>query len=501
MFPRFDDGNRGTGSLPQASLKQSDLKQAKASNIDELRSHFAAHGQEHVFAFWDELDGLARKALAAQAARIAPELGDLIAARAAALVKDASESGPRILPIESIALPEHGGDSSRFKTARRRGEEILTAGRVAAFVVAGGQGSRLGFDAPKGAYPVGPITDRSLFAIQAQKIRGLIRRIGRVVPWYIMTSEATDAATREIFEAEDYFGLPRADVWIFPQAMVPAFDFEGRLILETPQRIFESPDGHGGSLTALDSSGALDDMERRGIDTIFYYQVDNPLVKIADPVYLGFHEECAAEMSCKVARKVDPMEKVGIVARVDKKVGIVEYTELDDERRYARDAEGELFYWAGNMAVHLLNTSFVRRVAQQALQLLPYHASAKKIPTVDAEARPVAPAEPNGHKLERFVFDALSSASEVCVLEASVKSEFSPIKNAKGNDSPESCRRDLTAQYRDWLESAGIDLPADVERIEVDHSIIDGPEDAAKAAFRNLADASDVILVASGTRQ
>jgi UDP-N-acetylglucosamine/UDP-N-acetylgalactosamine diphosphorylase len=477
------------------------LIEARTTDIDELRECFAALGQEHVFAFWDELDALEREALRGQAARIASELSELVSARAAALESSEHGIGLRIEPVDAIALPVHGGNSTRFETARKRGEEILAEGRVAAFVVAGGQGTRLGFDAPKGAYPVGPVTDRCLFAIQAQKIRGLSRRIGRPVPWYIMTSEATDAETRALFEAASFFGLPKEDVWIFPQAMVPAFDFEGRLILEAPHRVFESPDGHGGSLTALDRSGALDDMERRGIDRIFYYQVDNPLVRIGDPVYLGFHDECGAEMSCKVVRKVDPMEKVGIVARVDGRVGIVEYTELDDEHRYARGDDEELIYWSGNVAIHLLNSSFVRRVAQRALELLPFHASAKKIPTIDAKARPVSPAEPNGHKLERFVFDALASSKEVCVLEASATDEFSPIKNAEGSDSPDTCKRDLTAQYRRWLEGAGTEIPANIDRIEIDHSIIDGPEDAAEAAFANVAEAGDVIRVASGMGQ
>ncbi|MBW2273516.1 MAG: UDPGP type 1 family protein [Deltaproteobacteria bacterium] len=477
------------------------MTKARAADIDDLRSRFAAHGQEHVFAFWDELDAGSRTALGSQAARIAEELGDLILARDKALGQTDDERGPAIEPVDAIELPRDGGDSTRFEAARARGEAMLADGRVAAFVVAGGQGTRLGFDAPKGAYPVGPVTDRSLFAIQAQKIRGLIRRLGRPVPWYVMTSEATDAETRALFEAENHFGLSENDVWIFPQAMVPAFDFAGRLILEAPHRIFESPDGHGGSLTALAASGALDDMERRGIDTIFYYQVDNPLVRIGDPVYLGFHDERSAEMSCKVVRKIDPMEKVGIVARVDGDVGIVEYTELDDERRFARNEAGELLYWAGNLAIHVLNTGFVRRVSERAFELLPFHASAKKIPCIDAEARLATPEEPNGVKLERFVFDALASAKQVCVLEASAKDEFSPIKNATGNDSPDSCRQDLTAQYRRWLESAGTEVAADIQQIEIDHSIIDGPEDAAKAAFRNVAEAGDVIRVASGMGQ
>ena len=168
------------------------------------------------------------------------------------------------------------------------------------------------------------------------------RRSGCALPWYVMTSDATDAATRERFAAADFFGLPREDVFFFQQGMVPSFDFEGKLLLEKPDRIFQNPNGHGGAIAALDDSGALDDMARRGIDTLFYYQVDNPLVRMADPAFLGFHADSSAEVSCKVVAKVDPAEKVGIVARVDGAAGVVEYTELSPELSEQRDRQRHL---------------------------------------------------------------------------------------------------------------------------------------------------------------
>jgi UDP-N-acetylglucosamine/UDP-N-acetylgalactosamine diphosphorylase len=313
-----------------------------------------------------------------------------------------------------------------------------------------------------------------------------------------MTSEATDAPTRSFFAEADHFGLPADDVFFFRQEMVPSADFEGRLILAQPDRIFENPNGHGGTLTALLSSGALDDMERRGVDTIFYYQVDNPLIRMGDPVYLGFHDAAGADMSCKVVRKRDAMEKVGVVARVNGRLGLIEYTELDDERRHQRDASGEFVYWAGNIAIHVFATSFVRRVAADADQLLPFHASDKKIPTLDADGRPVAPSEPNGRKLERFVFDALPAAERVCVVEARRAEEFSPVKNADGGSSPATARSDLMAQYRSWLEAAGIQGVPPGDAIEIDHSRIDGPEDARALGIRTVAEGSDVILTAPG---
>jgi UDP-N-acetylglucosamine/UDP-N-acetylgalactosamine diphosphorylase len=367
-------------------------------------------------------------------------------------------------------------------------------------VVAGGQATRLGYPGPKGAFPLGPVTERSLFEIHAQKLRRLRARSGRDVPWYVMTSQATDAATRRFFADHDHFGLPERDVFFLVQRMVPSFDFEGKLILEAKDRIFENPDGHGGSLTALRESGALDDMRARGIDTLFYFQVDNPLVRIADPVFLGLHTERGAEMSCKVVRKQTPEDKMGVVALVDGEVGVVEYTEIDDAHRTARDEQGDLLFWTGSIAVHVFDRAFIERVVRDAETSLPFHASAKKIPCVDASGETVTPGEPNGHKLERFVFDALAATDRVLVMETERLEEYSPVKNAEGTESPVTSRDELSARYRSWLESAGVDVPADATAIEIDHSRIDGPEDVRILGIQTVAEASDVIRIETGER-
>jgi UDP-N-acetylglucosamine/UDP-N-acetylgalactosamine diphosphorylase len=312
-----------------------------------------------------------------------------------------------------------------------------------------------------------------------------------------MTSETTDAPTRELFARHAHFGLPADEISFLRQGMVPSFDFEGRLILAEPGRIMENPDGHGGALTALLHSGALDDMQRRGADTLFYYQVDNPLVRIADPVFLGFHAQAGAEMSCKVVRKRDAAEKAGVVARIDGRPGVVEYTELDDVHRHARDASGELVYWAGNTAIHAFDLAFAERVAREAERWLPFHASQKPIPTLDAEGRPMHPGAPNGHKLERFVFDALPAARGVCVVETARADEFSPVKNATGSDSVATARRDLVAQVAAWLRAAGIEAPAGLA-LEIDHSRVDGPEDLRALGIRNLDEATDILRTGPG---
>jgi UDP-N-acetylglucosamine/UDP-N-acetylgalactosamine diphosphorylase len=462
--------------------------------LEAARSRFAACGQQHVFRFWDRLTAAERERLLAQAEAI--DLPALMQELAATHGR-AEQGPPKLGPVEVERIPEHGGDAARHARAREIGTGLLAAGRVAVLVVAGGQATRLGYDGPKGAFPIGPVSGRTLFELQAQKIRRLRARFGREVPWYVMTSDATDAATRALFERHAHFGLPERDVFFFRQGMVPSFDFDDRILLAEPGRIMENPDGHGGSLTALLRSGALDDLDRRGVDTLFYYQVDNPLVRMADPAFLGFHSLAGAEMSCKVVRKRDAYEKAGVLARIDGRIGVVEYTELDATSRGARDAAGELVYWAGNTAIHVFDVDFVRRVASEAARWLPFHAAEKKVPTVDAQGHPFTPNAPNGRKLERFVFDALPAARAVCIVETARSEEFSPVKNATGSDSPESSRSDLVALYAAWLRAAGIEPPAGAA-LEIDHSRVDGPEDLRELGIRNLDEARDLLRIGPG---
>ena len=258
-----------------------------------------------------------------------------------------------------------------------------------------------------------------------------------------MTSPATDAPTRAFFQEHRCFGLPEADVFFLCQGMAPALDFEGRLLLESPGRIAESPNGHGGSFPALADSGALDDMQRRGVTTISYYQVDNPLIRLLDPVFVGVHDLAAAEMSAKVVRKLDPIEKVGVLARVDGRIGIVEYTEIDDEHRYQRDAAGELAYWAGSIAIHVLEVAFARRIAAEAERYLPYHASAKKIPCVDANGRPRAPG-----RAERSQARALPLRRAALAARACRWSRWRATTSTRRSRTPKATTRPQTARRR-----------------------------------------------------
>ncbi len=440
-------------------------------DVTTLRDRYAGAGQEHVFRFWDRLDGPSRERLAAQAARL-----DLAALDAARTGLEASEAPPeRLEPAPVERLPERGGDATLRARARACGEDWIARGAVAPVVLAGGQGTRLGFPGPKGAYPLGPLSERSLFEILAQKVRGARRRHGAALPWCVMTSEPTDAAVRRFFERQAFFGLPPEDVLFFEQASTPALGRDGRLLLEAPDRIASCPGGHGGVIPALVESGVLDALEARGVRFLTTFQVDNPLVRVVDPVFVGLHALRGAELSCKALAKGAPGERAGTLALRDGGLRVIEYTEIHPEHRDARDADGELRFWAASIGMHVLGVGFVRRVAARAAEILPFHLALKTIPCLAEDGSPMQPAEPNGYKLERFVFDALAAAGTTACLEVRREEEYSPVKRPEGPESPATARRDLLACYRRWLAAAGRPGSGD---FELDHAWIDGPEDA-----------------------
>jgi UDP-N-acetylglucosamine/UDP-N-acetylgalactosamine diphosphorylase len=345
---------------------------------------------------------------------------------------------------------------SEHANARRIGEEALRAGRVGVLLVAGGQGSRLGFEGPKGIFPIGPVSDAPLFEVHAHKVLALERRYGANVPLYIMTSDTNDAATRDFFSAHGHFGLSPDRVVFFMQGMWPALTSDGRIVLDAPDHVFVSPDGHGGILSALKANGALDDMRTRGLQTLFYFQVDNPLVDVADAAFIGLHRSHHADVSVKVCAKRDPDEGLGVVVVRDGRHAVVEYTELTAEQKHARTPGGDLEFLYGSVAIHVFSLDFLVREAEAGL---PIHVAHKKVPYCDGDGKPVKPTQPNAFKFERFIFDTIPDASRVLNVAFAREDEFSPVKNAEGADSPATTRRDQTRKYARWLEAAGVVVP------------------------------------------
>lgn len=428
-----------------------------------LQETFAAAGQEQVFAHWGELTEDERKALLAQAAEIDLEE---VTRLTRSLLGAGQAPGMDLTDLEPAPyepLPENGGDAAAWAAARAAGEAALRAGRVAAFTVAGGQGTRLGYDGPKGTFPVTPVKRKPLFQVFAEKIRAAGRRYGRPLHWFIMTSHTNHDATEAFFAERTFFGLDRARVHFFRQGRMPAVDFSGRILMERKQTIAMSPDGHGGSLRALHRSGALDLMQREGVDTISYFQVDNPLVRAVDPAFIGWHRRRGAEMSAKMVPKAYPEEKLGHFCHRHGRLVVIEYSDLPLEWQRALDpATGHLRYRAGSIAIHLLDREFVRRMAAGGAEAaLPFHRADKKIATIDTAGRTHKPDRPNGVKFEMFVFDALPFARNALIVETARADDFSPVKNAEGVDSPRTARDDQLRQAARWLRAAGAPVTVD----------------------------------------
>jgi UDP-N-acetylglucosamine/UDP-N-acetylgalactosamine diphosphorylase len=326
---------------------------------------------------------------------------------------------------------------------------------VAAFVVAGGQGTRLGFDGPKGNFPISPVKNKTLFQIFAETIAAVSKRYKTVCPWYIMTSPMNYGQTVEIFRSNNYYCLGEENVFIFQQGTLPNFSFEGKILLGDKAKIACSPDGHGGCIKALYQSGAIEDMKKRGVEFLSYWQVDNPLIKIFDPLYIGLHVLDKSEMSAKALIKNNPKEKIGNFCLIDGKVTVIEYSDLPDELAFKQNPDGSYAFELGSIAIHIISRSFVERLNHKDISL-PLHRAEKKIRHLDENGNKV---KSKGIKLESFVFDALPLASNSIILQTLRSEEFAPTKNATGVDSAESARQMMTDRAADWLESAGVTVP------------------------------------------
>ena len=423
----------------------------------EMIVSYRAAGQGQVFAFWDSLTAAERAGLAAQAREI--DLAEVDRLNRTLVLQPAGGVGmdlSGLAPAPCTLLPANGGDAGQWAAARAQGEAALRGGHVAAFTVAGGQGTRLGYDGPKGTFAVTPLKRKSLFQVFAEKIQAVGRRYGQPLHWFIMTSHTNHEQTVGFFADHHYFGLDQSRVHCFRQGRMPAVDFTGRILLETTSTLALSPDGHGGSLRALQRSGALDLMQSEGIDTISYFQVDNPIVRCVDPAFIGFHLAAHSQMSSKMVPKAYAEEKVGHFCLQNGKVVVVEYSDMPPAMQRETNPEGALRYRAGSIAIHVIDREFARQLATGRERMaLPFHRADKKIPTVDATGRAVKPDQANGVKFEMFVFDALPFARNSIVIETARADDFSPVKNAEGVDSPKTAREDQLRQFARWLKSAG----------------------------------------------
>jgi UDP-N-acetylglucosamine/UDP-N-acetylgalactosamine diphosphorylase len=440
-------------------LKPSEIKTENESDKLIVEKVFS-YKQEHVFRWWNDFTINEQKTLLNRLRLIDFTLLQDFIEKHTKGNKLASTEAATLEPPDIIPFPQNNSQKARSDEAGKIGENAIEAGTVAVVTVAGGLGTRLGTNRPKGTLPISPIMGKSIFQLHAEKILAMMKKYDTVIPWYIMTSLNNDEMTRSFFEENRYFGLSTDNVSFFTQGELPVTDLQGKLLMDSKSSIVTSPNGHGGTLLALKERGILPNMNEHGIKHIFYHQVDNILIKIADPVYLGYHICAGAKMSPKVVQKTDPGEKVGIVGIKDGHLDTVEYSELSVEEKHALNPDGTLKFGMGNPAIYLLDVDFVEKINESHFTL-PYHKVVKAVPGIDENGCKIKPPKNNAVKFEMFIFDALKHAGKSIIMEVVREDEFSPVKNAKGNNSPDTARQSMINMFGRWLQEAGVEIPKD----------------------------------------
>ena len=306
----------------------------------------------------------------------------------------------------------------------------------------------------KARSPSVPSKKKPLFQLFAEQLLGLSEKYGVVIPWYVMCSPLNLEATLAHFEDRKYYGLGEDNLKFFAQGLMPATDFEGNLLLASHESLALSPNGHGGSLKALIDSGSVTDMAERGIEHVSYFQVDNPLVSVVNPLLIGLHDLQRSDMSSRSLTKTGPFEKLGNFVSIGDRMTIIEYSDLPEEKALETDEEGRIKYRAGSPAIHVLRRDFIEQFASGEIKL-PYHRAEKKVACLNETGETLSPEEPNAVKFETFVFDALPMAKNPLILEADRLEEFSPVKNRTGIDSLESSQDDQVKRAKRWLHNAG----------------------------------------------
>ena len=420
---------------------------------EQIKQLLTEHGQSHLLMFWDQLDS-------DQKQKLLEQIQDLNFIKIDRWIDQFIKNyQPHTLSNNFTQAPSYkpadAEKARKYAEATELGKKLISDGKVAAFVVAGGQGTRLGFDGPKGNFPISPVKKKTLFQIFAETIAAVSKKYRTICPWYVMTSPLNYSQTVKVFERNNYYGLGKDNVFIFQQGVLPNFSKDGKILLAEKSKISSSPDGHGGSLKALNRSGALKDMRKRGVEYISYWQVDNSLINIFDPLFIGLHVLDEAEMSSKALVKTGPKEKIGNFCLIDGKVNVIEYSDMPDHLAEKQNPDGSLVFELGSIAIHIINREFVEKLTVDDLSL-PLHRAEKKISRIDEKGNPV---ESEGIKLETFVFDALPLASKSIILQTLRDQEFAPAKNAIGVDSAESARQMNIDRAAGWLESAGVAIP------------------------------------------
>lgn len=460
------------------------------SDLAALEQKLAASGQTHLLRFWKELSQTQRERLSSQLAEIDFEELKKLHRIAANDQTPWAELAARAKSPPAVTLADLQNPERRAQ-AKAAGEDALRRGEVGFILVAGGQGTRLGFNQPKGMYPIGPLSERTLFQMMTDLVKARGQNYGKNIPVYLMTSPATDFETRRHAAEQKNFGLAFNDFRIFCQGTMPAVDATtGRCLLKAKDELFLSPDGHGGLLKAFTHSGCLSDAANRGIKYLFYCQIDNPLAQICDPLLIGLHLVEQSQVTSQVIRKHDPLQRVGNVVELDGRVQIIEYSDLPEANARETTPEGNLKFWAGSIAVHVFDVAFLQDVAERMdadTDLLPFHIAHKKVPHIDENGRVVEPSEANAFKFEKFVFDLLPLAQRSIVVEVAAEDGFAAVKNAPPAtfETAATTKAAILAQHRRWLQAAGVEVSEEAS-VEI-HPSVAHDEDAVRNRLRGHA--------------
>ena len=438
------------------------MMNAKMETINYLKKY----GQEHLLQFWDELNDEEKKILL-------KDINDADLERTVQyfqrVVNDGDNDEKKCTNMEPVSSDCSASlnkcrETSEVDNFEEIGLKSISDGHVGVLLLAGGQGTRLGSTDPKGMFDIGLPSKKSLFQLQAERIFKLQSLAKEkfsktcIIPWYIMTSATTKTKTKIFFEENDYFGLNKENVFMFEQGMLPCFDFNGKIILEKKYKIAKSPDGNGGLYKALKEKNVLEDMSKKNVKYLHVYCVDNILVKVADPIFIGYCVSKNAECAAKVVEKVSPTEPIGVVCKVDGKLQVVEYSEIssnDAEKR--NEIDGSLTFKAGNICNHFFTYEFLKDVAEHHENKMKLHKAIKKIQYTNAEGEHIVPLEPNGIKIEKFVFDVFPFATKFCIWEVPRDEEFSALKNSikSVSDNPNTAKESIFNLHRKYIQNAG----------------------------------------------
>ncbi|MDF2590849.1 MAG: UDP-N-acetylglucosamine pyrophosphorylase [Clostridia bacterium] len=317
------------------------------------------------------------------------------------------------------------------------GESVLGMGKIAVVTMAGGQGTRLGHKGPKGTFNIGYPINKTLFQLQNERLKSLSEKYKRWIPWYIMTSGEAHEDTIKYFECNNYFGYEKREVFFFQQGALPMLSFDGKILLKEKNEIYFGPDGNGSVFHSLKRSGALEDMTNKGIEWVFFTGIDNALVKMADPIFVGYAINSDVNAASKSVPKKHPEERAGVFCLKESKPSIVEYSEIPEELIRMSNANGQLLFGDVNILVHLFRISELHKIAEEGL---PYHTVVKNAACIDRNGKKV---EVSSYKYESFIFDAFKVLDRVAILQVVREMEFAPIKNKVGEDSPETAVRQL----------------------------------------------------------